>query len=166
MSYQVDLQNPYSGPQNLCALPWVWTKASCDGWRCAPQTGKTFCENGLPVEKFPVHSFQHLEIVGILDNVMEFLVWRNLVRYFNSIRKSKRVSFEKVKIQRKSFQILNEVVYSKENIFFCLFEEGIVNFGICFEFLRTLGFVPMLNLQLSWLKWMKLKPSSKYRKVP
>lgn len=71
------------------------------------------------------------------------------MRYFNSIRKTKRVSFEKVKIQRKSFQILNEVVYSKENIFFCLFGEGIVNFGICFEFLRTLGSVPMLNLQLS-----------------
>lgn len=71
------------------------------------------------------------------------------MRYFNSIRKTKKVSFEKVKIQRKSFKILNEVVYSKENIFFCLFEAGIVNFGICFKFLRTLGFVPMLDLQLS-----------------
>lgn len=41
-----------------------------------------------------------------------------------------------------------------------MFEAEIVNFGIYFEVLQTSGFAPMLDLQLSWLKWMKLNPLS------
>lgn len=70
------------------------------------------------------------------------------MRYFNSIRTTNSVSLEKAKIQRKCFKILNKGGLLKI-IFFYLFEAGIVNFGICFEFLWTSGFVLTFDLQLS-----------------